>query len=104
MEVRDPPDPLGARSQERGPEMQCSRSLAEPRARNDANPGRVQEAETVELVGLTAFGFCLLTCFFRDGHGGEEIHGALGVRFISFVKLKGHGSIKHDGHGGRLHT
>ena len=91
MKFGDPSDPFGARSQERGPKMQCSRSLAESRARNDANPSRVQKTETVELVGLAALGFGLLACFFGDGHGGEEVHGALGARLISFKKLNEHG-------------
>ena len=99
MKFGDPSDPFGARSQERGPKMQCSRSLAESRARNDANPGRVQKAKAVKLVGLAALGFGLLACFFGDGHGGEEVHGSLGVRFISLMELSENESIKHNGHG-----
>ncbi len=77
MELRNLPHPLCARGQKRRSEMLRALSLPEAGARNDADARRVQEAETVELVGLAAFLLGLLDGFLGDRDGGEEVHGAL---------------------------
>lgn len=80
MEFRDLSNPLSARSQERGPEMQSPFFLTESTARHHADPRCVEEAKAVELVGCAAFFLCLFDGFWRYVDGGEEVHGALRVQ------------------------
>lgn len=77
MELDDPPDPLRARREEGGAEMQGALLLPEAGPGNDADAGGVQEAETPELVREAGFLLGLLDGFWGDVDGGEEVHRAL---------------------------
>ena len=77
MELDDPPDPLRARREEGGTEMQRALLLPEPGPRNNADTRGVQEAETPELVREAVFLLGLLDGLGRDVDGWEEVHRAL---------------------------
>ena len=77
MEVRDPPDPFGARGEESGAEMQGALFLAEAGAGNEADARGVQEAEAVEFVGLALLALGLGDGFGGEVDRGEEVHGTL---------------------------
>lgn len=74
MKLRNLPHPLRTRRQERRAEMLRALSLPEAGAGNNADAGRVQEAEAVEFVGLAAFLLGLLDGFLGERDGGEEVH------------------------------
>lgn len=77
MELDDPVNPVCPRCQEGGPEMKGVLFLAEPRAWNDTDSGGIEEAETVEFVGLAIGRFGRGNGLFGKRDGWEEVHGAL---------------------------
>ena len=77
MEFDNAPCPVGSRSKESGPEMQCAFLLSKACASNNADTCGVEHAEAVELVGRATFLLGLLDGLFWEVDGGEEVHGAL---------------------------
>lgn len=82
MELHNPLDPVGARRKEGGSEMEGVLFLPEAGARDDADTGSVEEVQTVEFIGGTAFRGCGLDGFLGKGDGREQVHGSL-VRAVS---------------------
>lgn len=73
MEVYNFANPLGARSQERRPKMQCAFSLSKARSRYHADSRCIQELQTVKFVRRS---ICVLSCLNRllwQSDGWEEI-------------------------------
>lgn len=74
VEFGDLADPLRARGEERGPEVQGPFLLPKARAWNHADARGVEQFEAVEFVRLTVLFLRLLDRLFRDGDGREKIH------------------------------
>lgn len=77
MELGDALNPVRARSEERGPEVQRSLLLPEAGAWDDADTRGVQKAHTVELVRRAVLGGSGGDGLWRKLDGGEEVHGTL---------------------------
>lgn len=77
MEVDDPADPLGARGQEGGPNVQRPGFLAEAYAGHKTDTGLVEQFVTVEFVGFAVGLFGSFNGSWREVDRGEEVHGSL---------------------------
>jgi hypothetical protein len=78
VELGDSANPLGARSEESGSEMQSSLLLAESTSCNNTNTGCVEQSQAVVFVCVSAFLLGLLNSLGRECDGREEVHGAGG--------------------------
>ena len=79
VEIDNPLNPVGARSEESGPEVQGVLLLPEPRAGDDTDSGGFEETHAVEFVRGAVFGCGGLNGFDGEGDCGEEVHGTLYV-------------------------
>lgn len=77
VEIHNPLDPVGARGEESGPEVQRILLLSEPRAGDDADSGGFEKTHAVEFVSGAVFGCCGLDSLEGEGDCGEEVHGTL---------------------------
>lgn len=74
MKLGDLPHPLRPPGQERRAEMQGPLLLPEPTPGYNTDAGGVQQAETVEFVRQTVFGFGGFDGLLGEVDGGEEVH------------------------------
>lgn len=74
MEFGDPTHPLRSRGQKGGAEMQCALFLTKSRAGNDTDAGRLEQADTVEIVGLATILLCSGDSLSWKMDGWEEVH------------------------------
>lgn len=70
-------NPIRSGRQKGGTEMVRSWFLAKSGTRHDADAGSIEEAESVEFVGLAVGVFGGGDGLLRECDGGEEVHGAL---------------------------
>ena len=74
MKLGDLPHPFRPWRQKRRAEMQGPLLLPEPTPGHNTDAGGVQQAETVEFVRQTVFGFGGFDGLLGEVDGGEEVH------------------------------
>lgn len=74
MKLGNLPHPLRPRREKRRAEMQGPLLLPEPAPGYNTNPGGVQQAETVEFIRQTVFGFGGFDGLLGKVDRGEEVH------------------------------
>lgn len=78
VELGDSANPLSARSEESGSEMQSALLLSKATSCNDTDTGCIEQSQAVVLIWLSTFLLGLLDSLGRESNGGEEVHGAGG--------------------------
>lgn len=100
VELDNAANPLGTRSKEGSAEVQATLLLTEPRTRNNADAGSLEELHAVELVGGAALLGGGLGGLGGQVDGREEVHGTLGSTALDALHLlkrlvEGVGALPH---------
>lgn len=87
VELDNAANPLGTRSKEGSAEVQATLLLTEPRTRNNADAGSLEELHAVKLVGGAALVGGGLGGLGGQVDGREEVHGTLGSTALYALHL-----------------
>ena len=97
VELDNAPGPISAGCKESRPEMQSALLLSKAGSSDNANAGRIQHAEAVELVWSTTLLLGLLNGLLWKMDSGEEIHGTLEHAYVSILSTVYYGGKKNIG-------